>query len=389
MSDIPSDSPQTTNSPLASLGTYLREEREKKGFTLEQVASATRINLKVLQSLELDRFDDLPAKPFVRGFILSYARFVGIDGKAILLKWDPYLDSKMAGREDKPTGLSGYAFDRREGGEQSRTFLSVIMAVMVIGGGGALMIFKPVGRHSKHSKIEQLKASAPSETPSTVPSDSSAPGGSLPLAVAVSPSPEAEALPDAVASPVVSQAATPSVSPSAAVEAPAPSASPLEAVQVVLSPSPVPSPSGSVSSVAETQNPQDPLNSGVGLDRSKVKQRVILKAAADVWVRYRSDERPLMKFILRKGKVLVLRAEKGLLLQVSNPKALSANVNFGKDRAFTDVRPSGQVASGALWVFSEAKDKTVLLEANPLVSEKPLPSTPDPDAQDEAEAFSQ
>jgi cytoskeleton protein RodZ len=400
MSDIPQDSAENTLNQQTSLGTYLREQRQKKGFTLEQVASATRINLKVLQSLELDRFEELPAKPFVRGFIMSYARFVGADGKDILLKWDPYIDAKMAGREDKPTGLSGYAFDRREGGEQSRTYLSVIMAVLVVVGGVGLVIFKSPGRHGKHSQLEQLKATSTKAENSSSQAREGEPAHGT-VAAPVEPETKgAEAGPSPVARPLsmkeseieLSTASSgPQAAPQPSVSLVAVSAesSPEPVERVSPTPSPVLSPAASPSPVVQVENPQDPLNSGVGIDRSKVKQRVILKAVADVWVRYRSDDRPHMRFILRKGKVLVLRAEKGLVLQVSNAKALSANVNFGRDRSFAEVPSSGQLPSGTTWVFAESKEKQAVLDSTPFSKEKALPATPDPEVQEAGDSFSQ
>jgi cytoskeleton protein RodZ len=390
MSESVNTSNHQSDTSMSSLGLYLREEREKKGFTLEQVASATRINLKVLQNLENDEYEGLPAKPFVRGFVVSYARFIGLDGKEVLLKWDPYLDGKMAGREDKPTGLSGYAFDRREGGEQSRTYLSIIMAVLVVVGGIGLMIFKPVGRHGKHSKLEEIKAMA-SVTPA--PSQSPSPNAS----VALNDAPSSEAgTPLASAStsqlPVSDQSDLQTLeSKNKVISIPSPLPSEIGGAPLggsptpSLAPSPMPSPSASAVAV----NPQDPLNSGVGLDRAKVKQRLILKALEDVWVRYQSDERPPMKFILRKGKVLVIRGEKGILLQVSNPKALTANVNFGKDKSFVEVAPFSQEASGSLWVFADAKEKSALQHASPFRSEKALPITRSPEESAAPEVFSQ
>jgi len=47
-------------------------------MSLEEVARGTRIRIETLESLESDRFEDLPAEVFVRGFLRAYARAVSI-----------------------------------------------------------------------------------------------------------------------------------------------------------------------------------------------------------------------------------------------------------------------------------------------------------------------
>lgn len=69
--------------PLA-IGARLRHERELRGLSLEEVARATRIPLASLERVEADRFDDLPGEVFVRGFLRSYARAIGVEPDEIL-----------------------------------------------------------------------------------------------------------------------------------------------------------------------------------------------------------------------------------------------------------------------------------------------------------------
>ena len=69
---------------LGSVGTRLLEERKSRGFTLEEVSRGTRIPVPSLHRLETDRFDDLPGEVFVRGFLKSYARFLGLEPDAVL-----------------------------------------------------------------------------------------------------------------------------------------------------------------------------------------------------------------------------------------------------------------------------------------------------------------
>ncbi len=71
-----------------SIGQVLKHEREERRLSLEEVSSTTRIPRKALESLEEDRFEDLPSGVFVRGFIKAYASAVDIDAQDVLAQFD-------------------------------------------------------------------------------------------------------------------------------------------------------------------------------------------------------------------------------------------------------------------------------------------------------------
>src|SRR5512143_3602860 len=72
---------------MASLGQSLREEREARNISLEEIASATKIVPRYLEALEAERLDLMPGGFFVKGIIRSYARAVGLDPEAILERY--------------------------------------------------------------------------------------------------------------------------------------------------------------------------------------------------------------------------------------------------------------------------------------------------------------
>lgn len=61
----------------------LREARQAKGLTLEELAAATKISLKVLKAMETGDFEVLP-QTYIKGFLRTYAREVGLDAAAIV-----------------------------------------------------------------------------------------------------------------------------------------------------------------------------------------------------------------------------------------------------------------------------------------------------------------
>ena len=67
-----------------SLGSYLRQERERQHVSLQDIVAATKIQLKFLEALENDAYDQLPAAPFVVGFLRAYAQYCAMDAEEVL-----------------------------------------------------------------------------------------------------------------------------------------------------------------------------------------------------------------------------------------------------------------------------------------------------------------
>jgi cytoskeletal protein RodZ len=70
-----------------SIGSYLKRQRESKAMSLAELSRATRIPAASLEALESDHFDDLPGEVFVRGFLQSYARAVGLLPAEVLARY--------------------------------------------------------------------------------------------------------------------------------------------------------------------------------------------------------------------------------------------------------------------------------------------------------------
>lgn len=63
---------------ILSVGALLRHHREKMGFTLKDVSARTRIRTTHLQNIEEENFAELPAPVYLRGFLIEYARTLGL-----------------------------------------------------------------------------------------------------------------------------------------------------------------------------------------------------------------------------------------------------------------------------------------------------------------------
>lgn len=82
----------------------LKEGRLKKGFSLEQVASATKINMSYLSALEEDEYTRFPSSVYARGFLQNYAKYLEADvEKVIALYRRSVSDPKISPEIKEPT----------------------------------------------------------------------------------------------------------------------------------------------------------------------------------------------------------------------------------------------------------------------------------------------
>src|SRR5215212_6769417 len=81
---VPALSSVTIGDAPANLALWLRAGRVQRGMSLDDVARVTKIQPRILERLEAGKLDGLPAEVFVRGFIRSFARCVGLDEREAL-----------------------------------------------------------------------------------------------------------------------------------------------------------------------------------------------------------------------------------------------------------------------------------------------------------------
>jgi len=69
---------------MSELGKTLREAREQKGYTLDDIHNMTKIQKRYLEAIEEENLDALPGHFYARAFIKSYAEAVGLDPAIVL-----------------------------------------------------------------------------------------------------------------------------------------------------------------------------------------------------------------------------------------------------------------------------------------------------------------
>lgn len=67
-----------------TVGEMLRESRERYRLSLDDVAQRTRIRVSYLKALEENRFQDLPAATFVKGYIKTYSKMFDLEYQPLL-----------------------------------------------------------------------------------------------------------------------------------------------------------------------------------------------------------------------------------------------------------------------------------------------------------------
>jgi cytoskeletal protein RodZ len=78
------------------IGNSLREARVRRGIDFAQAELGTKIRGKYLRALEDEQFDVLPAQTYVKGFLRTYAEYLGLDGQLYV---DEYNSRFVVGEE--------------------------------------------------------------------------------------------------------------------------------------------------------------------------------------------------------------------------------------------------------------------------------------------------
>ncbi len=111
---------------MESLGGKLRNLREEKGYTLEQVARDTHIAKRYITAIEEEQFDDFPAEPYLLGFLRSYCEFLDINAEEIV---QLYRNMKL---QEQPPPIEQLVAQKR--GPSIGLILGIIAGVAVLAG---------------------------------------------------------------------------------------------------------------------------------------------------------------------------------------------------------------------------------------------------------------
>jgi len=78
----------TQTQPAVSIGETLKNLREERNLTIMEIAGRLHLDPKIIELLEQDGFDELPASIFVRGYIRNYAKQLDVDPESLIRIYD-------------------------------------------------------------------------------------------------------------------------------------------------------------------------------------------------------------------------------------------------------------------------------------------------------------
>jgi hypothetical protein len=148
------------------IGAILRQARIRREIELAEVEAATRIRLKYLRAIEAEDWDALPEGVYARGFIRTYASFLGLDGDRLA---DDYRhDVERVGGRESPE--AGPAAPRPPRGPRRRVPAAGAIAVAGVLLVAAIAIAAlPIGGSDEGSTTRSRPARHPAPTQASAP----------------------------------------------------------------------------------------------------------------------------------------------------------------------------------------------------------------------------
>jgi helix-turn-helix protein/uncharacterized protein DUF4115 len=112
------------------IGNSLREARLRRELDFPELEQGTKIRAKYLRALEDETFDQLPAPTYVKGFLRTYADYLGLDGQLYV---DEYNVRYGSGDDVLERGVRGARSVRRPPQQRHRRFESNVVWLSLVG----------------------------------------------------------------------------------------------------------------------------------------------------------------------------------------------------------------------------------------------------------------
>lgn len=89
--------PEVVASARINPGDALREAREQKGWSVEDVAVRLNLTGQRLAQIEAGAFDKLPGVTFARGYVRAYGKLLGLDQERLVIEFDQFTGTDSVG----------------------------------------------------------------------------------------------------------------------------------------------------------------------------------------------------------------------------------------------------------------------------------------------------
>ena len=131
------------------IGALFRDEREKMGLTYAQLSESTRLRPYTLEALEHEDWDSLPSSVFVKGFVRTYARALGLEEGVVM-----ELYQKAA-----PVKIEPSSFIMEPSKSRKKVFLFLVAFLLIMAFGYYVVKESPF-RKSPVTQPDMLRASS-------------------------------------------------------------------------------------------------------------------------------------------------------------------------------------------------------------------------------------
>lgn len=118
------------NAARINPGELLRDERERVGFTADEVATHLRLTRTTLGYLEDGKFDRLPGDTFARGYVRAYARLLKLDPSQFVAHYDRYVGIDT--RESRVNTIDKVDVKPKRGARLVMTLSTVLIVVIMV-----------------------------------------------------------------------------------------------------------------------------------------------------------------------------------------------------------------------------------------------------------------
>ncbi|MDZ7652263.1 MAG: DUF4115 domain-containing protein [Burkholderiaceae bacterium] len=163
-------------------GRVLAQAREARGMSVTDVAARLRLHPRQVVALEQEQLDNLPAAPFVRGFLRNYAKELNLDPAPLLVALNAKLPVAAAQGETL-TGTGITAAEVRRSGMERTSRIAVIGGTVVL-----LIVLGLIGWvASKRVPAPPSSAPAPISAPASEPETPGQSSSAPPVAAASAP----------------------------------------------------------------------------------------------------------------------------------------------------------------------------------------------------------
>jgi cytoskeleton protein RodZ len=309
--------------PVDQVGAYLREMRERRGISLDEISRQTRVPARYLEALEKDCLADLPAPVFVRGYIRAYCQVLGEAPEHALARHDALAGTLPPPvRPAPPAAGAANPAAARSAEARSRTrFAALVSLALLVVLGGALFSLTMVVQPAEDRPPAETVAEPPaSEVEQASPA--SVPGDVAPPPPAAAPAAPASAAPKPAPAPAASPA--PPASPAAKAAPTPPPVTRPATPPVTKSPPVTPS-----LPTARALDPVEPPSARVADAHGSVTPvyRLVARATEATWLRVRTEDGRTTEETLQPGEEREWVSNRPFVLTVGNAGGVALELN--------------------------------------------------------------